>query len=325
MLRESLRATGFWDNVVARMGDDGHPELAYGHHRLAALHEEYPPDHEVNLIIKELDNDQMLKIMARENMDEWASNAMIDMETVRATLDAYAAGHIKNMETPQRLDHGGPAVSYTKPDASRDHERLPYTGVTLANYLGWVITSKTDKPDRPNVTKVTTALRALDLVDEGYADLRDFEQFNTKTVRIVVQHAENLKKDARGNIQELPDGLHPRIDSQMMADVQQILQVAKNITNAGGSSESVQRELLKEGLAKPPKSKALAADPNLAVLRLAMQIERIFDVNDPTIKRVRIAAGRKKELEAETISRLDLVLNTLMIRTQEMLDIIHQE
>ncbi len=36
ILRESIRTTGFWDNVVARLDDKGRPELAYGHHRQVA-------------------------------------------------------------------------------------------------------------------------------------------------------------------------------------------------------------------------------------------------------------------------------------------------
>src|SRR5438309_6864315 len=69
-LRESLRKTGFWDNVVAR-ARDGKAELAYGHHRLVALKDEYGPNHKVNLIIRDLDDEHMIQIMARENMEEW--------------------------------------------------------------------------------------------------------------------------------------------------------------------------------------------------------------------------------------------------------------
>ena len=41
VLRESIRTTGFWDNVVGRINDKGKPELAYGHHRMAAVKAEY--------------------------------------------------------------------------------------------------------------------------------------------------------------------------------------------------------------------------------------------------------------------------------------------
>ncbi len=60
-LRESLRKTGFWDNVVAR-ARDGKAEIAYGHHRLAALKEEFGPNHKVDLIIRKLSYETMIQI-----------------------------------------------------------------------------------------------------------------------------------------------------------------------------------------------------------------------------------------------------------------------
>ena len=60
-------------------------ELAYGHHRHIALKEEFGEDYKVSLNIRDLDDALMIQIMARENMDEWASNALIIQETVRAT------------------------------------------------------------------------------------------------------------------------------------------------------------------------------------------------------------------------------------------------
>jgi len=42
------------------------------------------------LIIRDLDHGTMLQIMARENMDEWENNVLIEQETVRATVQAFA-------------------------------------------------------------------------------------------------------------------------------------------------------------------------------------------------------------------------------------------
>lgn len=137
VLRESLRTTGFWDNLVARRNGDGTVEIAYGHHRLEALRQEYGPDHEIPLTIRPLDDDMMLKIMARENQEEWGTSAWVLMETVRALVLAYADGKIA-LGKPETAPHGlrfapsfrGVANLY----ASRDY---PYTVVTLAAFLGW--------------------------------------------------------------------------------------------------------------------------------------------------------------------------------------------
>ena len=34
---ESVRSTGFWQNIVARIREDGLPEIAHGHHRFWQL------------------------------------------------------------------------------------------------------------------------------------------------------------------------------------------------------------------------------------------------------------------------------------------------
>ena len=67
-LRESLRSTGYWGNLVSRE-KDGKPELAFGHHRLEALKQEYGADYEVDLIIQDYNDEKMLLVMARENQE----------------------------------------------------------------------------------------------------------------------------------------------------------------------------------------------------------------------------------------------------------------
>ena len=92
-LKESFRRTGFWENIVAREVN-GKAEIAYGHHRLVALQEELGKKAKVPLIIKDLDDEAMLQMMARENMDEWRTSAVVEQETVRAVVEAYAAGRV---------------------------------------------------------------------------------------------------------------------------------------------------------------------------------------------------------------------------------------
>ncbi|MGO8749202.1 MAG: ParB/RepB/Spo0J family partition protein [Thermoguttaceae bacterium] len=92
-LKESLRKTGFWENIVAREVD-GEAQIAYGHHRLVALQEELGKKAKVPLVIKDLDDEAMLQMMARENMEEWRTSAVVEQETVRAVIEVYAAGRV---------------------------------------------------------------------------------------------------------------------------------------------------------------------------------------------------------------------------------------
>jgi len=133
-LRESLRTTGFWDNLLARK-INGSPELAYGHHRLIALEEEYGPDHQINLIIQDLSNETVLKIMARENREEWSHDVSVEQETVRAVVEALGQGDIElpapNKKTPHNVIRYAPSFirGADVPDASGEH---PYSAEAAA-------------------------------------------------------------------------------------------------------------------------------------------------------------------------------------------------
>lgn len=183
-LRGSLKTTGFWGNVVARVRN-GHPEIAYGHHRLVALREEYGPDEKVDLIIRDLSDDLMLQIMARENMEEWGTSAWVEQETVRAVVEAYAEGKIAlplpDPKTDKRWLRYAPSFLLgDAPDARREH---PYTVESIAAFLGWL------EPNGRPQQKVQDALAALHFVQEGILQESDFIGLTTTQSRAVVEQA----------------------------------------------------------------------------------------------------------------------------------------
>lgn len=189
-LRESLRKTGFWDNVVARMSN-GKPEIAYGHHRLTALKEEFKPDDKVNLIIRDLSNEMMLQIMARENMEEWGTNASVEHETVRAVVEAYAEGKIElpKISLEAKKEHIRYAPSFTpgKLDDFFVQKNRTYNGQTIAEFLGWL------KPNGVAQNKIYSTLTALQFIEEGILKESDFEGLTTMQAEAVVQQARKAK------------------------------------------------------------------------------------------------------------------------------------
>ena len=188
VLRESLKATGFWGNVVARLAN-GKPEIAYGHHRLVALREEYGPNHKVDLVIHDLPDDTMLQIMARENMEEWGTSAAVEHETVRAVVEAYAEGRIelaKPSGTKSQIRYA-PSFTPGMEDGSVARRDRPYNGQTLAEFLGWL------QPSGQAQDKVHDALAALQFIDEGILKESDFEGLTTKEAQAVIQQARQAR------------------------------------------------------------------------------------------------------------------------------------
>ena len=138
-LKASIQSTEFWENVVARKRVDGGIEIAYGHHRLTALREMYSPETEFNWIVKDLDDADMIKIMAMENMEEWGHDASIELETVRAVVLAYAEGKIglssPSKDTPHHHLRYAPGFCFenqvvaerSRPQRERQDKSHPYT------------------------------------------------------------------------------------------------------------------------------------------------------------------------------------------------------
>ena len=123
-LKESMKQTGFWENIIGRpagntvsgvkpealvshlqglrkaFDDDGTPlfniELGYGHHRWVALQE--LGIEELEIPVKSISEENMLKIMANENKGDWGANMSVILETVRQTRQ-YLLDQVKDFAT----------------------------------------------------------------------------------------------------------------------------------------------------------------------------------------------------------------------------------
>lgn len=190
-LRESIRSTSFWDNIVARVVG-GRAQIAYGHHRLEALRREYVADHEVNLITRDLPDDMMLKIMANENMNEWGSSATVEHETIRAVVYAFAEGRIELAAPAPKtsVNQLRYAPSFKQGDPPDDFRRMPYSAKTVADFLGW--TEPSGDPQR----RVVTALWALDFIESGTLTEASFVDLTSYQASAVVQQARKAKADS---------------------------------------------------------------------------------------------------------------------------------
>jgi flagellar biosynthesis GTPase FlhF len=191
-LRESLRKTGFWDNVVAR-SRNGKAEIAYGHHRLAALKEEFGPNHKVDLIVRKLSDETMIQIMARENMEEWETNAGVIQETIRAVVEAYGEGLISLPPVDMTKDVNKTNIRYAPsfvagvaPPSGAAPERA-YTVTSVAEFIGWL------EPKGKPQGKVYTALNALQFVEEGLLKDADFDGLSVSQAEAVVEQARIAK------------------------------------------------------------------------------------------------------------------------------------
>jgi hypothetical protein len=281
-LKESLRTTGFWGNVVARL-EDGKPQIAYGHHRLVALREEYGPDRKVDLIVRDLPDEAMLKIMARENMEEWGTSAAVEHETVRAVVEAYAADQIRLPMPPQSIPAAQirNAPSFIRNEGGPPTGRRPYTGREVAEFLGWL------KPNGETQDKVKDALAALEFIEEGILTEADFDSLTTMQAKAVVEQARKatVDREAAARIQQ-------REAEQAERDAKQAEQ-----RRAAAEKEREQREA-QAARARDETSRQRAADQARRAQAAAREAEQAKQLAEK-----RQAAATRREQEERSRGR----------------------
>lgn len=187
-LQRSYTETGVWPTIVGRMFGDK-LELAFGHHRWVAAQRAGIKEIPVNVL--KLSNEQMLKMMIHENSEDWGSNALIDQEALRATLEAIADGEVdvsgfipakstvsQMLLAPSVLDKATIAdagiVKHNADDDVAGHEPPHcYTKSALAAFLGWTRARGGGRIEPSERFEV--AWRSLELIEAGITHDRDYE------------------------------------------------------------------------------------------------------------------------------------------------------
>ena len=189
-LRESIGSTGFWDNVVARIRPDGKPEIAYGHYRLEACRQELGEEAEIGLIIRELSDARMLRMMAEENGEDRNSSEAAH-EVVRAVVLAYAEGKIE-LPAPDAQDrdrtHLREAPGFARL-GTRTEPSHPYTTTTVVAFLGGSWT----------VDRVRDAIEQLAAVESRDVDPEVFRNLPRRYAGEIIGSARHAQRQARAS------------------------------------------------------------------------------------------------------------------------------
>lgn len=195
-LKESISETGFWGTIVARKKGNAF-EIAFGHHRQVALVELQQEgiigkSEKVDIIVRDLTNEQMIQLMARENLEEWGTNAYIEAQTVESTIRAYGAGEIELPKVSK--DTRKDAIRYVRPTSgARDDYPLTgdkhYTVESIAQFLGW---SKSD--GRPNHA-CNVAFQMLDAFDLGIVSRKELRGVKRDVAREIISRAMALHRE----------------------------------------------------------------------------------------------------------------------------------
>lgn len=242
-LKESIQSTGFWGTIVARQrGQDF--EIAFGHHRMVAI-QELGLD-QVDIIVRDLTNEQMIQMMSRENLEEWGSSAWVEMETIRATIEAYGRGEIEMPRVPTKTNitlvreaHPEYVQAWHARVAPPEHNsqrtdtkwsladfKRPYTKLTVARFLGCI---NRDRDGLGPSFGCRAAFRALDLIELGLLEERELKGLTRTQMDVLVSglmkiHRAELKhaKRCEEDVEKVKKAME-RAETEAQREKQEVL------------------------------------------------------------------------------------------------------
>jgi hypothetical protein len=142
---------------------------------------------EIDVPVRDLDDDTMLRMMAHENRQEWGASAAVEQETIRAVVEAYAAGAIA-LPKPARFGntkHLRYAPSFVVGGGSGDSPELPYNAETIQQFLGF--------KNENGLVRIKDTLNALGLIEQGVLRKEDVGELTVYKVKLVQQVAKEYE------------------------------------------------------------------------------------------------------------------------------------
>lgn len=169
-LMRSIKDVGLWEGVIGRAVGN-RVQIAFGHHRVEAARRSGLQ--QINVIVRDLDDDAMLCFMGRENMEDYNSDFLTMLETWEAAVD-----------------HLYP---------SRDGYQSEVAPVAIAQLLGW---TQARAPSGRNINDAVQMNRtaeacnsAYTLIQGGYVSRSDLHDMTVNDAREILTRASaNMKR-----------------------------------------------------------------------------------------------------------------------------------
>ncbi len=167
-LKRSIEDVGLWEGIIGRRVGN-RVQIAFGHHRLEAARQ--CGLNAIPLIVRDLSDEEMLRFMGRENMEDYNADFLTMLETWEAALDWLTSRDVTNMQP-----------------------------IEITRLLGWT-QARTGGGDQMNRT-ADACNAASNLIRDGYLKREDLEGLNTHEAREICTRAQsNMSRlDALGKI-----------------------------------------------------------------------------------------------------------------------------
>lgn len=173
-LMRSIKDVGLWEGVIGRAVGN-RVQIAFGHHRVEAARRSGLQ--QINVIVRDLDDDEMLGFMGRENMEDYNSDFLTMLETWEAAVEF----------------------------SSMDERSIQ--PVEIARLLGWVQDRTYEGTDKKQMNRTAEACNSAHaLISGGYISRSDLHDMSVRDAREILTRASaNMKRlDAIGTSSKRP-------------------------------------------------------------------------------------------------------------------------
>ena len=298
-LMASIGETGFWTNVIVREQGNSY-EQAYGHHRIESARR--CGITEADFVVRELDENMMLKMMELENQEDYRYCPLSLLESVKAVVKALAEGRIT---LSCKVEEGAPqaavaADAYLRYAPSfmpgirppKVEGCFPYSTTDVARFLGMI-----KKPKREGVapsSKVIAALDALYLLEVKAINVATIKDMNWSQLSRYVADAKAHRERTVLRTVKTKDEI-AKLNAEALRI--QAEQKAKEKTIADAKAALVKKlaEAKREGDAKAAKE----AKERMAVKEAeAEKAAETFEVKKAALN-VKVAEVKQKEVTAK--------------------------
>jgi ParB/RepB/Spo0J family partition protein len=239
-LQQSIKEVGLWEGVIARKAGNRY-QIAFGHHRIEAARRLKTKS--IPMVVRDLDDKQMLQFMGRENMEDYNADFLTMLETWEA------------------------AESFLKGDDNRQKVKV----VEIARLLGWM-----DSRNKAGHTAGACAA-AANLLSDGYLDRADLMDLTVMSARELCTRTQERHRglDKIGKTAK-------HTPQQVEAGKKQYAKAAKKtagkVREGKIAKKDIRREVDLQAVGEAQRSRAKAPSPvmELAVKALCRDMGRVL-------------------------------------------------
>lgn len=161
VLVRSIKDVGLWEGVIGREKDD-RVEIAFGHHRIEAAKRAGLSD--VNVVIRDLSDDDMLRFMGRENGEDYRTDFLVLLETWEAAVKQLTSTDVSKCQS-----------------------------IDIARFLGWT-QARSGGGDQFNKS-AEACNSAYNLIQGKYLERSDLENLSVNQAREICVRAQATMKE----------------------------------------------------------------------------------------------------------------------------------